>query len=47
MLAMVASTSGLRPVEPREFYDRESVDEHWRSVRTNPVCYEVMLNVLL
>ena len=46
MLAMVASTSGLRPVEPREFYDRESVDEHWRSVRTNPVFREEILRAL-
>ena len=28
MLALIASTSGLRPVEPKEFYDSESIDEH-------------------
>ena len=46
MLAMIASTSGLRPVEPREFYDRESVDEHWRLMRTNPVFREDILRAL-
>lgn len=46
MLAMIASTSGLRPVEPKEFYDDESIDEHWKLMRTNPVFREEILRAL-
>jgi SNF2 family DNA or RNA helicase len=37
MLAHIASTAGLRPKEPAEFYDEESLLEGWKSMRTNPV----------
>jgi hypothetical protein len=37
MLAHIASTAGLRPKEPAEFYDEESLVEGWKSMRTNPV----------
>lgn len=46
MLAMIANTSGLRPVEPKEFYDKKSIDEHWRSMRTNPVFRPEILRAL-
>jgi hypothetical protein len=46
MLAMIANTSGLRPVEPKEFYDMESSDEHWRLMRTNPVFRPKILRAL-
>ena len=37
MLALVANTAGVKPVEPEEFYDNDNVDEHWKMMRTNPV----------
>ncbi|KAL7548648.1 hypothetical protein ACHAWF_011915 [Thalassiosira exigua] len=46
MLALIASTSGLRPVEPKEFYDNDSVEEHWRILRTNPVFREEILRAM-
>lgn len=46
MLSLIAQTSGLRPVEPKEFYDNESIDEHWKLMRTNPVFREEILRAL-
>ena len=46
MLAMIANTSGMRPVEPKEFYDKESIDEHWSLMRTNPVFRPEILRAL-
>mmetsp|Transcript_30569 Transcript_30569/g.64684 ORF Transcript_30569/g.64684 Transcript_30569/m.64684 type:complete len:1068 (-) Transcript_30569:106-3309(-) len=46
MLGLIGSTSGLRPVEPKEFYDNESIDEHWKLMRTNPVFRPEILRAL-
>ena len=46
MLSLIASTAGLRPVEPKEFYDTESIDEHWKLMRTNPVFRPEILKAL-
>ena len=46
MLSLVAGTSGHRPVEPKEFYDNESIDEHWKLMRTNPVFRVEILRAL-
>lgn len=46
MLALIANTSGLRPVDPKEFYDNESIDEHWKLMRTNPIFRETILRAL-
>ena len=46
MLALVANTAGLRPVEPREFFNGDSIDENWRILRTNPVFREEILRAL-
>ena len=46
MLSLIASTAGLRPVEPKEFYDTESIDEHWKLMRTNPVFRPEILRAL-
>ena len=46
MLSLIASTAGLRPVEPIEFYDHESIDEHWKLMRENPVFREEILRAL-
>lgn len=37
MLSLIVNTAGLRPVEPKEFYDRQSIQEHWQLMRVNPV----------
>ncbi|KAL7493687.1 hypothetical protein ACHAWT_010569 [Skeletonema menzelii] len=37
MLSLIVNTAGLRPVEPKEFFDRESINEHWTLMRVNPV----------
>ena len=37
MLSLIVNTAGLKCVEPEEFYDRESIDEHWKLMRVNPV----------
>ena len=47
MLSLIASTAGLRPVEPKEFYDTESIDEHWKLMRTNPVFRPEILKVCI
>jgi hypothetical protein len=36
MLSLIVNTAGLRPVEPEEFYDRQSIEEHWKLMRINP-----------
>jgi len=46
MLSLIASTAGLRPVEPKEFYDNNSINEHWALMRTNPVFREEILRAL-
>lgn len=37
MLSLIVNTAALRPVEPEEFYDNNSIDEHWKLMRVNPV----------
>ena len=37
MLAHIASTAGCKPVQPSEFFDEDSIDEHWKMMRVNPV----------
>mmetsp|Transcript_10699 Transcript_10699/g.18264 ORF Transcript_10699/g.18264 Transcript_10699/m.18264 type:complete len:1056 (+) Transcript_10699:111-3278(+) len=37
MLSLIVNTAGLRPVEPKEFYDKQTIDEHWKLMRVNPV----------
>ena len=37
MLAHIASTAGCVPVQPAEFFDEDSIDEHWQMMRLNPV----------
>jgi SNF2 family DNA or RNA helicase len=37
MLSLIVNTAGLRPVEPEEFYDNQSIAEHWKLMRVNPV----------
>lgn len=46
MLSLITNTCGLRPVEPMEFYDKASIDEHWKLVRTNPVFREEILRAI-
>lgn len=46
MLALVAHTAGRRPVEPKEFYDSASIDEHWTLMRTNPAFRESILKAM-
>jgi len=37
MLAQIASTAGCKPTQPAEFFDEDSIDEHWKVMRINPV----------
>ena len=37
LLAHIASTAGCVPVQPAEFFDEDSIDEHWQLMRLNPV----------
>ena len=37
MLAHICSTAGCKPVQPSEFFDEDSIDEHWKMMRVNPV----------
>lgn len=46
MLALIASTSELRPVDSEDFYHNESIDEHWHILRTNTIFREEIIRAL-
>ncbi|KAL3784494.1 hypothetical protein HJC23_013637 [Cyclotella cryptica] len=46
MLALICSTAGLKPVDPPEFYDLASINQHWQLMRGNVVFREEILKAL-
>jgi SNF2 family DNA or RNA helicase len=46
MLALIASTAGVRPISPPEFWDPKGVAEGWKWMRTNPAAKETILRAL-
>ena len=46
MLALIANMSGLRLVDPKEFFNNDSIDEHWKIMRKNQVFREEILRAL-
>jgi hypothetical protein len=43
LLALVASTAGLRPVTPPEFWNATSIQEGWKHLRINPAARKDIL----
>eukprot|EP00978_Attheya_sp_CCMP212_P003897 scaffold8315_cov50-Attheya_sp.AAC.1 len=35
MLCLIASTTGVRPIDPPEFWDQAGIDEGWKRLRSN------------
>jgi hypothetical protein len=46
LLALLCSTSGVRPIAPPEFWDSRRVDEGWDHLRTNPESRQSVRNTL-
>lgn len=35
MLSHIANTAGVKPVEPKQFFNNDRIDEHWKLMRIN------------
>ena len=35
MLSHIANTAGVKPVEPKQFFNNDRIDEHWKLMRVN------------
>lgn len=35
MLSLIANTAGVKPVEPKQFFNNDRIDEHWKLMRIN------------